>query len=157
MEVMIVHGGSPKRIRKLNEAISAMQVPIEIDGKKGHSPVYPYRCEIWMYKMKKEAVNEFLSFIRGNTIEVAQQVRPGQGLMNLASWVLATLANIRNAWVNFREQYIRRKGKPRTQSTMSVPDMKKITPGSKVIDGWSYAWPVVSFPDHIGPDGDEQL
>lgn len=155
MEVMIVHASTPKRIAMFNKAVSELKFPFEGKERTGYSPVFPYKVELWNYKMKKEVVPLFLQFVKGNTLDVSRSVRALQGLANFGTRCIVILAKLRQ-WTRNVDYKLHGK-KSSTPLTFQSVDMKGVKGVPATVPGWGYSKVLGLFPDHYNHLGQEEL
>jgi len=155
-EVVMAHVSAQKRIEEFNRVASQLKLPYEGKIRKGYSQPFPYKAEIWIYKMKKEVVPEFLKFVNSNTSQVLTSERPLQGALNLIVSLMSAMSWLRDRWVNFR-RWTQRKPPDRTKHTMEIVDMDNIEKGPKMVDGWGFTKVIGIIPDTINNENEEEL
>lgn len=158
-EVPIIHASTPERIKRFNEAVANLKLPYEGELMKGYSPVFPYKAEIWFYKMKEECVPEFLKFVKSNTIEVSGTMRPMQNAVNMGTGLLSFMVNLRYAVMRLKMflKLYKKGNKNPTKSSFRTVNMNPIETGDPSVPGWGYAKVLGVFPDHRNSDGEEEL
>jgi len=155
MEVVILHATTPRRIREFNNAVKNLKFPYEGRDRSGYSPVFPYKMELWSYKMKKEVVPEFLKFVQANTSEVSSSPRPVQNFANFAQFWLKLIANTKNYYDEIKCRILGKKR--RTKNNIIIPNMKKVPRSQGTVPGWGYSKVLLAFPDHYNQSGEEEL
>lgn len=163
-EIMVLHASSPMRLKKLNESIKELRLPYEGKIREGYSIVYPYKVELWNYKVKEECVPMFLEFLKGNTSEISSSSskrRPVQMVTNLLLKPLGIFSKI--AIVMFligrviKMRRIRNLGVDYKRNHLKTYDMTKVNSGPKIVPGWAYSKVLFGMPDEKNKDGEEEL
>ena len=152
----MVHVSSSKRISEFNKIVSDLKFKYDGKMRSGYSQPFPYKAELWIYKMKKEVVPEFLKFVNGNTSQVMTSERPLQGIINFAVFMMSFTARIKDKFISLKRKI---HGKPpdKTRHIMQTVDMSKIEKGKKMVDGWGYTKVIGIIPDTINSEGEEEL
>lgn len=155
-EVVITHVSTPRRIEEFNKIVTQLEIPYEGKMRKGATPIFPYKKEDWIYKMKDEAVPVFLEFVKANTDEISGMQRPAQGLANSLTWLIKLVVTLRDTKRKIK-CFLTRYPYGNTPHGIELIDMLKVKKGPKLVRGWGYAKVWFRFKDHYNNRLEEEL